>query len=80
MVLASPGLARIDLPLERIADLCRKYDVQELSLFGSILRDDFRSSDATGGGAERKLLATPGDSFHGEGYLCRVIRTCCWTC
>lgn len=24
-----------------IADFCRKYDVAELSLFGSVLRDDF---------------------------------------
>jgi predicted nucleotidyltransferase len=42
MVLASPDLAHISFPLERIADLCQKYDVQELSLFGSVLRDDFR--------------------------------------
>lgn len=32
----------IDLPMDRIADLCREYRVQELSLFGSVLRDDFR--------------------------------------
>ncbi len=30
------------LPLEQLADLCRKYRVQELSIFGSALRDDFR--------------------------------------
>src|SRR5437879_1280473 len=31
----------ITLPIERIATLCRKYDVEELAVFGSILRDDF---------------------------------------
>ena len=32
----------IDLPLTEIAELCRRYRVRELSLFGSALRDDFR--------------------------------------
>ena len=32
----------IDLPAGRIADVCRRYGVRELSLFGSVLRDDFR--------------------------------------
>ncbi len=33
---------RIDLPMEQIAAICRKYRVKELSIFGSALRDDFR--------------------------------------
>ena len=36
----NPELAE-KLPLDRIAELCRKYDVVELSVFGSPLRDDF---------------------------------------
>lgn len=32
----------IDLPMDRIAEICRKYHVRELALFGSVLRDDFR--------------------------------------
>ena len=32
----------LDLPLEEIAALCRRYRVRELALFGSALRDDFR--------------------------------------
>jgi len=32
----------IDLPLEGIAQFCRRHDVAELSLFGSVLRDDFQ--------------------------------------
>ena len=31
----------IDIPLDRIAELCRQYQVRELALFGSVLRDDF---------------------------------------
>lgn len=30
------------IPDEQLADLCRRYHVRELSLFGSVLRDDFR--------------------------------------
>ena len=32
----------IDIPKEKIADFCRKWKIVELSLFGSVLRDDFR--------------------------------------
>jgi len=32
----------IDIPLEELAELCRRYHVRELALFGSVLRDDFR--------------------------------------
>jgi len=31
----------IDIPENQLAELCRKWKVTELSLFGSILRDDF---------------------------------------
>jgi predicted nucleotidyltransferase len=40
--LIQPEIARLELPLEAIADLCRQYAVEELSVFGSVLRDDFR--------------------------------------
>lgn len=33
---------RIALPMDALADLCRRYHVRELALFGSVLRDDFR--------------------------------------
>jgi len=32
---------RIPLPLEPIAALCRRYGVERLDAFGSVLRDDF---------------------------------------
>ncbi len=43
MTLQSPTKARVPLPLRRIEDFCRKWRVEELSLFGSVLRDDFSS-------------------------------------
>jgi hypothetical protein len=32
---------RIDIPREEVAAFCRRWQINELSLFGSILRDDF---------------------------------------
>jgi uncharacterized protein len=34
--------AAIDLPMDTIADFCRRWQVTEFALFGSVLRDDFR--------------------------------------
>jgi predicted nucleotidyltransferase len=34
--------ANIELPVDAIADFCQRWQVAELSLFGSALRDDFR--------------------------------------
>jgi hypothetical protein len=33
--------ARVAIDQEQIAELCRKWQVTELALFGSVLRDDF---------------------------------------
>jgi predicted nucleotidyltransferase len=35
-------VARVPIPSDRLTDFCRKWQVQELSLFGSVLRTDFR--------------------------------------
>ena len=35
------GRLMIDIPRNRLADLCRRHHVRKLSLFGSVLRDDF---------------------------------------
>ncbi len=35
-------VGQLELPLDQIATICRKYKVRELSIFGSALRDDFR--------------------------------------
>ncbi|MGA2704271.1 MAG: nucleotidyltransferase domain-containing protein [Isosphaeraceae bacterium] len=42
MSITSPAFrSNITLPNDRIAALCEKYQVEELSVFGSVLRDDF---------------------------------------
>ena len=33
---------KIDIPKERIAEFCHRHHIRTLSLFGSVLRDDFR--------------------------------------
>lgn len=33
---------QVEIDQERIADFCRKWQITELALFGSVLRDDFR--------------------------------------
>ena len=33
--------AKIDIPLSAVKAFCEKYGVEEFSLFGSVLRDDF---------------------------------------
>ena len=34
--------ARIRIPMDEIAEFCRRHHIRRLSLFGSVLRDDFR--------------------------------------
>ena len=34
----------VNFPAEAIAEICRRYGAKSLSLFGSILRDDFTES------------------------------------
>lgn len=36
-----PTTAHIAIDMERLAEICRRYQVRELALFGSVLRDDF---------------------------------------
>lgn len=31
----------IDVPIEMIAEFCRRWEITEFALFGSVLRDDF---------------------------------------
>ena len=33
--------AHIDVPSDKIAAFCRRWQITELALFGSVLRDDF---------------------------------------
>lgn len=36
--------ARIAVPMDAVADFCRRHRVREFALFGSVLRDDFAES------------------------------------
>ncbi len=36
------GQPRIAIPADRLAEFCRRHHIRWLSLFGSVLRDDFR--------------------------------------
>jgi len=38
---APPGRPRIQVDREHLAELCRRHHIRRLSLFGSVLRDDF---------------------------------------
>ena len=33
---------QIELPMDKIADFCRRWKIARLEVFGSVLRDDFR--------------------------------------
>jgi len=39
----SMGCHGISFPEETIAELCRRYHIRRLALFGSVLREDFRA-------------------------------------
>jgi len=35
--------AGVAIPMEKISEFCRKWKISEFALFGSVLRNDFRS-------------------------------------
>jgi len=37
------AIPQIDIPKDKIDSFCRKWKIREFSLFGSVLRNDFRS-------------------------------------
>jgi predicted nucleotidyltransferase len=48
-----------DLPMQQIEAFCQKYGVEEFSLFGSVLREDFGSDSDI----DVMLKFKPGNSF-----------------
>ncbi len=36
------SVVQIELPQQKIADFCKRWQITEFSLFGSVLREDFR--------------------------------------
>jgi len=56
---------KIKVDSAAIEMFCRRHGVQELSLFGSVLRDDF----APGSDVDVLIALTPGGSMSAEKYL-----------
>jgi len=55
----------VEIPKQVIADFCRRHYIRRLSLFGSILRDDFKSDSDVDLLVEFEPGATPGFGFVG---------------
>lgn len=53
----------IEIPLVKIAELCQQYHIRKLSLFGSVLRDDFRPDSDIDVLVEFEPGHTPGFAF-----------------
>jgi uncharacterized protein len=53
----------IDIPEERLADLCRRRGIRKLELFGSVVRDDFGPESDVDVMVEFEPERTPGLAF-----------------
>ncbi len=53
----------VAIPLEKIVQLCQEYHIRKLSLFGSILREDFREDSDIDILVEFETGHTPGFRF-----------------
>ena len=58
-------LASIEVPMDRVAAFCRKWAEAELSVFGSILREDFGPESDV----DVLVSFSPGAGMTFEGYL-----------
>jgi len=55
--------ANIRISSEKIAEFCRKHHIRKLALFGSVLREDFRSDSDVDVLVEFETGHTPGLAF-----------------
>lgn len=55
--------ARVPVPANEIAALCRRHHIRRLSLFGSVLREDFTATSDVDMVVEFETGMTPGLSF-----------------
>lgn len=53
----------VEIPMEKIAEFCRRHRIRRLALFGSILRDDFRPDSDIDVLVEFEPGGTPGLGF-----------------
>jgi predicted nucleotidyltransferase len=54
---------RVEIPHDQIAELCRRYRIRKLALFGSVLRDDFGPDSDVDVLVEFEPGHTPGFGF-----------------
>ncbi len=67
-------MPRIPINSDKIADFCRKHHIRRLSLFGSVLRDDFGPESDVDVLVEFEPGHTPGLAFFSmEEELSRII-------
>lgn len=57
------GKVKISIPREQIAEFCRRHHIRKLALFGSVLRDDFRSDSDVDVLVEFESDKAPGLAF-----------------
>jgi uncharacterized protein len=55
--------AKLPISREKIAEFCRRHHIRKLSLFGSVLRDDFRPDSDVDVLVEFEPGKTPGLAF-----------------
>ena len=60
-----PESTNLKVPKQKIADFCRKNNIKKLSLFGSVLRDDFSQGSDVDVLVEFDPNHIPGLSFFG---------------
>jgi len=64
----------IEIPAERLSEFCRRHRIRKLSLFGSILRDDFQPRSDVDVLVEFEPGARTGFAFFGmQDELSKVI-------
>jgi uncharacterized protein len=55
----------VEIPRDKIAEFCRRHGIRRLSLFGSILREDFNPESDVDVLVEFEPERTPGLAFFG---------------
>jgi hypothetical protein len=72
--IAVKDMARIPIDVDKIADFCRRHHIRRLSLFGSVLRDDFGPESDVDVLVEFEPGHTPGLAFFSmEEELSQII-------
>lgn len=57
------GTQQIQIPEDKLAEFCRRHHIRKLSLFGSVLRDDFGPESDVDVLVEFELGHVPGLNF-----------------